>query len=204
MHWAVSYAFADAFQGSVALIRDLDLNPAHLPFVNIFKAENGIFELADPSPSEALVGLFSNLILAFISVQRNSNNTATVTARVWDGSSIWIDTTWILWVTYSPALLIAIPLALYGLFTIHWWKRGWATRLQASCLPPGTRSWMTSVGRSQMLKNCRDSNLLVGDRELCWSIPTSRLQIEPFKPALRSHFCEFVSNIFRLARLTYT
>jgi hypothetical protein len=114
--WALCYAFAVAFRGDF-MPSLLQTYPALSPFFN-FNGSTGSFELAVSNLSQTLVDMFSNLTLGLMST-RGSQDTVTASATMWDGSSVWIYTAWLLWTAYLPAVILAIVVGLCGLYTIH-------------------------------------------------------------------------------------
>jgi hypothetical protein len=118
--WAVCYAFALGFQGKF-IIGDLHADATSYPVVtSIFDLDHSTdsFELAVSNLSQHLVDLFSNLTLGLLST-RGGKDSVIANATIWDGSSVWVYTPWILWAAYLPAVILAIAVALYGLYTIH-------------------------------------------------------------------------------------
>jgi hypothetical protein len=71
-----------------------------------------------PTLVRLLLIFFPILRWALIST-RGGRDPVIVNATIWDGSSVWIYTAWILWGAYLPILILAITVALYGLYTIH-------------------------------------------------------------------------------------
>jgi hypothetical protein len=118
--WAICYAFALAFQGNFSIFDGGDIAPNQPVLASIFNIDTAIgsFELATPDLSQTLVELFSNLTLGLIST-RGGKDPVIANATIWGGSNIWIYTSWVLWAVYLPALILAIAVALYGLYTIH-------------------------------------------------------------------------------------
>jgi hypothetical protein len=117
--WAICYAFAVAFKGyHVAGMSGITKSQPALKSMFKIDESNDSFELAVSNLSQGLVDLFSNLTLGLI-LTRGGPNTIIANGTIWDGSSIWIYTTWVLWVAYIPALMLAIIVARYGLYAIH-------------------------------------------------------------------------------------
>jgi hypothetical protein len=116
--WATCYAFALALQGNFTAGQDVtQIQPVIATILKVNQTTSSS-ELAVSNLSEALVDLFSNLTLGLLST-RGGQDLVVANATVWDGSSIWIYTTWILLAAYLPAVMLAIAVAIYGLYTIH-------------------------------------------------------------------------------------
>ena len=114
--------FASSFQGR---IRYSASNESHSPvltsnvgnmvlietifnYTTFYGNPFGIFDIHVPDLATALVDTFSNLTLGLIP---HRTETVLVEAMVWDGSSMWFYTVWILWAVYVPALLLAFLMA---------------------------------------------------------------------------------------------
>jgi hypothetical protein len=121
--WAVCYAFATAFRGRFGQSGTLlagDLLPrVLLPPFDFADLLREVPQWTDFNLSQTLVDMFSNLTVSLISTPYSDNNKISVSAVVWDGTNVWVYTTWVLWASYLPALLLAIPVALYGLLSIR-------------------------------------------------------------------------------------
>jgi hypothetical protein len=118
--WATCYAFAVAFRGSASMGHHPSIAQTWPILTSIFSIDEaaGSFELAVSNLSQTLVDLFSNLTLSLLTT-RGGQDPVIANATIWDGSSVWIYTTWILWAVYLPAVILAIAVAFYGLYTIH-------------------------------------------------------------------------------------
>jgi hypothetical protein len=118
--WAICYAFARAFLGGSGIYEAKDIPKANPVLASVFSmnASTGSFELAVSNLSQTLMDLFSNLTLGLIST-RGGKDMIIANGTTWDGSTVWIYTTWILWAAYLPALILAVAVALCGLYTIH-------------------------------------------------------------------------------------
>lgn len=122
--WALCYCFAAAFRGDISAHYLTTGKDEILPAMqSLFNIDRNIltatFELAVPNLSQTLVDLSSNLTLSLIASRYSQNNTMIVSATVWDGTNVWVYSTWILWAAYLPTLLLAMSVGLYGLYTIH-------------------------------------------------------------------------------------
>jgi hypothetical protein len=120
--WAICYAFAQAFRGGSLTTGNMSYISQAMPVLaSIFKVnltESYSFELAVSNLTQHVVDLFSNLTLGLIST-RGGQDPVIANGTVWNGSSVWIYTSWVLWAAYLPAMILAISVALYGLYTIH-------------------------------------------------------------------------------------
>jgi hypothetical protein len=94
-----------------------DTNPVLASIFNITASANS-FDLAVSNLSQTLMDLFSNLTLGLMST-RGGQDPVIANATIWDGSSVWVYTPRILWAAYLPAVILAIAVTLYGLYTIH-------------------------------------------------------------------------------------
>jgi hypothetical protein len=119
---AICYAFALAFPAGPFTVGNIsDISQAYPVLASIFNINftaSLSFELAVSNLSQHLVDLFSNLTLGLIS-SRGGKDPVIANGTVWDGSSVWISSTWILGAAYLPAMILAIVVALYSLYTIH-------------------------------------------------------------------------------------
>ncbi|KIM25955.1 hypothetical protein M408DRAFT_10190 [Serendipita vermifera MAFF 305830] len=119
---ALCEIFAAAFVGRIRIPGLFTIDVGNLQLVrsifNLTQSGEGdpSFDLKVPDLGESLVGIFSNLTLGFIP---HRDQTTLVEMIAWDGKNVWNYTKWILWAVYIPFFALAIPVALYGLFSIR-------------------------------------------------------------------------------------
>ncbi|KIM25961.1 hypothetical protein M408DRAFT_330941 [Serendipita vermifera MAFF 305830] len=130
---ATCQVFAAAFQGYIGYDEAVMSGEIHSPgfvgmagnmalvqtmfhYASISGPPFGEFEPLVPDLGKALVDTFSNLTLGLMP---HRTEKTTVTALVWDGEQVWGYTVWLLWAVYAPALLLALPVMIAGLFSIR-------------------------------------------------------------------------------------